>query len=181
MAMEIERKFLVHGCPWQELGLQGSKYTQGYLSTDKDRVIRVRLCEVLACAPTASVLSAPSTPHDTAVDDTHTHGYITIKSHISALAAKEYEYAIPAADARLLLDTLAQKPLIEKIRYTLPHNHHVWQIDFFLGLNAGLVMAEIELTSEEESFTKPAWLGEEVSHDLRYKNVHLHTHPFTAW
>ncbi len=166
MAMEIERKFLVHGEPWQELQIQGSVYTQGYLSTDKSRVIRVRLCE-------------PQNPHDSHPDAPT--AYITIKSSLSALAAAEYEYPIPVQDARILLDTLAEKPLIEKIRYAIAHEGHIWHVDSFMGLNAGLVIAEVELNSEEESFAIPPWLGKEVSLDMRYKNVHLHLHPFSTW
>ncbi len=189
MAMEIERKFLVHAKPWLETSVQGTQYTQGYLSTDKDRVIRVRLCERMGEVVGEVLDEAPEKP-DFASDTQITQSpctqetataYITIKSHVSALSATEYEYAIPPADARILLDTLAAQPLIKKIRYLIPHEKHIWHVDFFLGLNAGLVMAEIELNSETESFSRPSWLGEEVSHDMRYKNVHLHSHPFTTW
>ncbi len=166
MAMEIERKFLVHGSPWQELSITGTKYTQGYLSTDKDRVVRVRLCEPLAAQP-----SSTFTPK----------AFITIKSALSGISASEYEYAIPSEDARILLDTLATKPFIEKIRYKIPHEQHLWEVDVFLGINTGLVLAEIELSNEQESFMTPPWLGEEVSHDMRYKNVHLITNPFSTW
>ncbi len=159
MATEIERKFLVHGSPWQEMNIEGAKYTQGYLSTDPQRVIRIRLRQ----------------------NGSQENAFITIKSFVSALTAAEYEYAIPPEEARVLLDTLATPPLIEKIRYQIPHEEHIWHVDVFLGANAGLVVAEIELGSEAESFASPPWLGQEVSHDMRYKNVHLISNPYSQW
>ncbi len=159
MATEIERKFLVHGSPWQEMNIEGARYTQGYLSTDPQRVIRIRLRQ--------------KGPDESA--------YITIKSHLSALSSTEYEYAIPPHEARILLQTLAKQPLIEKIRYQIPHETHLWDVDVFLGANAGLVVAEVELGSEAESFATPTWIGQEVSHDMRYKNVHLINNPYSQW
>ncbi len=159
MGMEIERKFLVAGTPWQEFDILGIKYTQGYLSLDPARVVRIRLCE----------------------DAQKQSAYITIKSALSALSAAEYEYAIPVDEARVLLDTLAEKPLIEKIRYCVPHINKTWEIDVFSGENAGLVVAEVELEHEDESFEKPAWVTREVTHDVRYKNSALTKNPFSTW
>ncbi len=159
MGMEIERKFLVSGKPWQAFDIQGIKYTQGYLSTDPSRIVRVRLCE----------------------DAQQQRAYITIKSALSALTASEYEYAIPFDDARTMLETLAATPLIEKIRYRIPHVNKVWEVDVFLGSNKGLVMAEVELEHELEEFEKPAWVTQEVSTDIRYKNSELAKTPFSNW
>ncbi len=155
MATEIERKFLVVGKPWIESHTQGTVYTQGYLSTDPERVIRVRMAD--------------------------SKGYLTIKSKVSAMTCAEYEYEIPHDEAKALLETLALKPYIEKIRYKIPHGAHIWDVDVFSGENTGLVVAEIELKHENEAFTKPQWLGDEVTKDMRYKNANLATHPFSSW
>ncbi len=155
MATEIERKFLVIGKPWLENHIQGTAYTQGYLSTDPERVVRVRVAAQ--------------------------KGYLTIKAKASAMTCAEYEYEIPPDEAKALLETLALKPYIEKIRYKIPHGSHIWDVDIFSGANTGLVLAEIELTHEDEAFTKPQWLGDEVTKDMRYKNANLVTHPFSSW
>ncbi len=159
MTVEIERKFLVYGAPWQELGIQGVKYIQGYLSTDPTRVVRVRVCQK---------------PHKE-------EAFITIKSSLTTLSASEYEYAIPTAEAHSMLQTVAHPTLIEKIRYHIPHEGNIWHVDSFLGDNAGLVTAEIELAQETQSFVKPAWIGDEISHEMRYKNVQLVQNPFSHW
>jgi adenylate cyclase len=93
----------------------------------------------------------------------------------------EWEYAIPKADAEALLTQLALRPLIEKSRYRIPHEGMTWEVDEFYGDNAGLVVAEIELTAEDQAFAKPEWVGEEVTHDARYFNANLLRHPFSAW
>lgn len=159
MAKEIERKFLVQGEAWRTT--TGARYRQGYLSLDPLRTVRVRTVE------------KPATGEQ--------QGYLTIKGKAVELARPEYEYEIPVADAHELLNQLCQRPLIEKIRHRLPIDDVVWEIDEFLGENAGLVVAEVELTSADQPFAKPAWLGEEVTDDPRYLNASLVTLPFTHW
>ncbi len=170
MGMEIERKFLVQGSPWQEHESIGHKITQGYLSTDPQRTIRVRLCE-----------SAVSTFTSAVQESIQSTAFITIKSHISTVSCHEFEYAIPPQEARILLDTLVHKPLIEKIRHRIVHEGHTWEIDVFSGSNAGLVLAEIELSHEEEVFFAPPWLLEEVTHNTQYKNSQLVHKPYSTW
>ena len=93
----------------------------------------------------------------------------------------EWEYPIPLADAAELLDGLCEQPLIEKVRHRIEHAGMVWEVDEFLGANAGLVVAEIELASEDQPFDKPEWIGAEVSGDARYYNANLIRHPFSQW
>ncbi len=157
MAKEIERKFLVHGEPWSKQKLQGLELKQGYLSTDPNRTVRVRTtCE---------------------------RAYITIKANVKekSFTRLEYEYEIPLDEAKLILTTLVNKPLIEKIRYHIPYAGMIWDVDVFLGENAGLVLAEIELTSETQEFAKPNWVGAEVTADNRYFNSYLVEKPFSTW
>ena len=96
-------------------------------------------------------------------------------------ARAEYEYEIPAADAEAMLDDLAEKPLIEKIRYKISYAGLIWEIDEFMGDNAGLVVAEVELDSETQAISKPDWAGEEVTGDARYFNSSLCRQPFKQW
>lgn len=159
MAQEIERKFLVQGEGWRTP--TGARYRQGYLSLEPTRTVRVRTVEK--------------------PDDGQPHGYLTIKGKAVDLARPEYEYEIPLQDAHELLDRLCQRPLIEKIRHRLPVGAVVWEVDEFLGDNAGLVVAEVELRSADQAFHKPAWVGQEVTDDPRYLNANLVTRPFTSW
>jgi adenylate cyclase len=154
MAKEIERKFLVRNEDWRA-GEPGLRFRQGYLSSDPERVVRVRIAG------------------DTAM--------LTIKGITRGVSRLEFEYPIPTADADQLLDTLCEPPLIDKTRYLRQHGGMTWEIDEFHGGNQGLVVAEIELRSEEQRFEAPPWLGEEVSGDPRYFNSNLITHPYTAW
>ncbi len=154
MPKEVERKFLVkEGFPFDSL--EGTLYRQGYLSCQPDRVVRVRL--------------------------SGDQGYLTIKGKASGASRAEYEYPIPAAHAREILDKLCIKPLIEKVRYRYSYKGHVWEVDRFLGENEGLVLAEIELENENEAFEKPEWLGEEVTGDPRYFNSNLVEYPYGKW
>ncbi len=155
MGIEIERKFLVIDNSWQTAGLTGKQYKQGYLIGSKTASVRIRI------------------EGDKA--------FINIKSATLGIRRQEYEYPIPLEEANEILDTLCVPPLIEKTRYHITHEGFTWELDVFQGLNKGLVVAEIELTSEEQVFSKPAWVGEEVSDDPRYYNVNLVEHPFTAW
>jgi adenylate cyclase len=130
-------------------------FRQGYLSSHKDRVVRVRI------------------EGDRAV--------MTIKGRNVGAVRGEWEYPIPMDDAAELLDRLCEQPLIEKYRRRIAFAGNVWEVDEFLGANAGLVVAEIELQSEEQQFDKPDWIAEEVTDDLRYLNSSLIKHPFSAW
>ena len=155
MAKEIERKFLVNGDHWRSNVDPGSFYRQGYLSLDEARSVRIRVAGNKA--------------------------WINVKGKISTFSRHEYEYAIPAQDAQELLENLCLKPLIEKTRYRLVFSDLVWEIDEFNGANSGLIIAEVELQSEEQEFESPHWLGEEVSHDPRYLNINLVKNPYSNW
>lgn len=154
MGQEIERKFLVGNDSWRA-GASGIRFRQGYLSTDPQRTVRVRL--------------------------EGDRGMLTIKGLSRGLSRAEFEYPIPAAEAATLLDTLCLRPLIEKTRYRVEHGGHLWEIDEFSGDNAGLVLAEVELSSEDEQVELPPWAGPEVSTDPRYYNANLVRHPFRSW
>ena len=153
MAKEIERKFLVNGDAWKRS--KGTLYRQGYLSTVKERTVRVRL------------------EGERAV--------LTIKGITRGATRAEFEYEIPFEDAEQLLDDLCERPLIEKTRYKIEHAGLTWEVDEFLNENTGLVVAEVELESEDQQFDLPEWLGEEVTRDPRYYNANLVSHPFTKW
>ena len=154
MAKEIERKFLVASEDWRALA-RGSRYRQGYLSTVKERTVRVRT-----------------------IDD---KGFLTVKGITVGATRSEYEYEIPAADADEMLNDLCEKPIIEKNRYKIPLGGVTWEVDEFLGTNDGLIVAEVELQSEDQSFPKPDWIGEEVTDDPRYFNSNLIARPFSTW
>lgn len=154
MAKEIERKFLLGNDSWRP-GAGGTLFRQGYLSTDPERTVRVRL--------------------------EGERGVLTIKGLSRGISRAEFEYPIPAAEAAELLDTLCLQPLIEKTRYRVEHAGHLWEIDEFAGDNAGLVLAEVELASEDEALELPPWVGAEVSTDPRYFNANLVRHPFRSW
>ncbi len=154
MATEIERKFLVKGRDWQAQG-QGTRLVQGYLSSEPERTVRVRIAGDLAT--------------------------LNIKGKTEGATRSEWEYPIPVAEAEDLLARLCEQPLIDKIRYRIPYAGMVWEVDEFFGENAGLVVAEIELESEDQAFEKPDWVGEEVTHDTRYFNASLIRRPFSRW
>jgi len=154
MPQEIERKFLVRNDSWRGQDA-GKHYRQGYLSTVKERTVRVR----------------------TAADK----GFLTIKGITVGASRSEYEYEIPAADANEMLDRLCERPLIEKTRYRIPHAGLVWEVDEFEGENRGLITAEVELKDEHQSVTPPDWIGKEVTGDPRYFNANLVARPFTTW
>ncbi|MGK5014205.1 CYTH domain-containing protein [Janthinobacterium sp. 61] len=154
MGVEIERKFLLQGDAWRGLG-QAVLLRQGYLSSARERVVRVRIEGEQAM--------------------------LTIKGANVGATRGEWEYPIPLADAAELLDGLCEQPLIEKYRHRIEHAGMVWEVDEFLGANAGLIVAEIELASEDQPFEKPDWVGAEVSGDARYYNANLIRHPFSQW
>ena len=109
--------------------------------------------------------------------------FLTLKDHAVGLVRHEFEYEIPLADAETLLDTMCAKPQVDKIRYRIPAAEPglVWEVDEFLADNAPLVTAEIELPAEDTSFSKPDWVGEDVTDDHRYKNNNLAAHPYSTW
>ncbi len=154
MAKEIERKFLVIGAEWKH-GASGVSYRQGYLSTVKERTVRVR---------TAG-----------------NKGFLTIKGVMVGVTRNEFEYPIPAADANAMMDQLCERPLIEKIRYKISHAGLMWEIDEFFGENIGLVVAEVELQDEQQVIDRPSWVGLEVSGDPRYFNSNLTKMPYARW
>ena len=153
MALEIERKFLVKEGTWRNE--KGTKYRQGYLSSIKERTVRVRIIDK--------------------------NGYLTIKGISRGAVRVEYEYEIPNAEAVAMLNDLCEKPLIEKRRYKIEFKGLVWEVDEFFGENQGLIVAEVELESEDQAFTKPEWVGEEVTSDPKYFNANLIHHPYSKW
>ena len=152
MAKEIERKFRVKEGPWRNT--TGRRYRQGYLNSVKERVVRVRT-----------------------VND---KGYLTIKGLTVGASRLEFEYEIPRKDADRLLE-ICEKPLIEKTRFKVKEGGFVWEIDEFLGDNQGLIVAEVELESEDQDFPKPDWVLEEVTGDPRYFNSNLIKNPYKMW
>ncbi|MBF0603285.1 MAG: CYTH domain-containing protein [Nitrospirae bacterium] len=154
MGIEIERRFLVENDSWRQ-GASVTRLKQGFLSVDKERVVRVRL----------------------EGDD----GTLTIKGLTRNNTKKEFEYAIPSQDALELLHALCLKPLIEKHRFRVVYDGFSWDVDVFEGENRGLVIAEIELDRGDQPFAKPPWLGREISDDPRYFNANLGQNPYCRW
>jgi len=154
MPKEIERKFLVRKELFDTSGLKGKYYSQGYIYSE-NAVVRIRISEDSA--------------------------YISIKGATHGISRLEYEYKIPMDEAKELLHNFCSGSCVEKIRYLSDVDGHTWEIDEFLGKNSGLLMAEIELSSEDEKFTLPGWAEKEVSQDPRYYNSNLAKHPFTEW
>ena len=152
MATEIERKFLVEDESWRTD--EGIRICQGYLNRDKERTVRVRIAGEKA--------------------------FITIKGISSGATRAEFEYAIPVEDAAELLK-MCDGPPIEKMRHIVIFAGITWEVDEFYGENAGLVVAEVELETEEQTFEMPEWLGVEVTEDVRYYNANLAVQPYTSW
>lgn len=154
--IEIERKFLVVSEGYKSVAFKSTRITQGFLSTDPERTVRVRV--------------------------KGTQGFLTIKgkSNTSGTSRFEWEKEIDLQEAEALLK-LCKKGIIDKIRYEVKSNTHIFEIDEFFGDNNGLVVAEIELNSEEEAFEKPSWLGTEVTGEVKYYNSQLSTTPFCEW
>ena len=155
MNYEIERKFLVVG-DYKSHAFNHYRIVQGYLSSVLERVVRIRI------------------QGDTA--------YLTIKSTVSDTEFTRYEWEreIPVKDAEDML-RFCEKEIIEKTRYLVKVGKHVFEVDEFYGSNEGLLMAEVELQSEDEVFEKPDWLGKEVTSDDRYYNSMLVKHPYSEW
>lgn len=155
MSKEIERKFLVRG-DFKSLAFRSERITQGYLSSVPERTVRVRI--------------------------KGNEGFITIKgrSNASGLTRYEWEKEIPVDEARELLQ-LSEPGMIDKTRYLVQVGKHVFEVDEFYGENEGLILAEIELQSEDEPFEKPEWLGKEVTGDPRYYNAMLSKKPYKKY
>ena len=151
---EIERKFLVTGDAYRRLA-PGVCIRQGYLNADPDRTVRVRIAGEKAA--------------------------IAVKGRNAGITRLEFEYEIPKPDAELMLERIAVRPIIEKVRYRVPYAGRIWEVDEFFGANAGLVVAEVELAREDEPFEKPGWVGAEVSDDPRYYNSNLMLKPYATW
>ncbi|HEX7375283.1 MAG TPA: CYTH domain-containing protein [Steroidobacteraceae bacterium] len=155
MPVEIERKFLVSGDAWRRSVSRSERFGQGYLATTPSSSIRVRLGEGRA--------------------------WLGIKGRVVGMSRAEYEYEIPVAEASEILRDYCADGRLEKIRHWVGAGGREWEIDEFLGANAGLVVAELEIESEAAEFERPAWLGREVTDDVRYYNASLARQPYGGW
>ena len=165
MSQEIEHKFLVRSDAFRQLA-EGVYYHQGYIPTLNGMTVRVRIAG--------------------------SQGYLTLKDHAVGLTRHEFEYPIPLAEAEQMLQLMCSQPQISKHRYvipaapgTLPDGTQVdglhWEVDVFHGQNEGLIVAEIEVPTEDTRFPLPDWVGQEVTGDKRYYNSHLCRHPYCEW
>jgi len=154
MGTEIERKYLVTDDSWRA-GAKGTTMRQGYLHANAGLTVRVR------------------TEGESAV--------LTIKKGIEGISRHEFEYEIPRDDAQFMLDNLCAGHIVEKTRHEVEFKGMTWEVDEFHGENAGLIVAEIELESEDQAFDRPPWLGQEVSDDPRYLNASLSRVPYSEW
>lgn len=155
MGIEIERKFLMVDDSWREQVERSQRMVQGYLASNENTAIRVRIAGEKA--------------------------HINVKSTGDGIHRLEFEYAVPMDDAQEMLDKVALPTVIDKTRHYISAGDLTWEIDEFYGANEGLVVAEIELQSADQEYPRPAWLGEEVSQDKRYFNSSLSSKPFNAW
>ncbi len=155
MGLEIERKFLVDHEKWESVVKpKGTHYRQGYLVNDPGKTVRVRV--------------------------SGTKGFLNLKSKISQVSRKEFEYEIPLHDAIEILQDFTGN-IVEKIRYEISFGGNTWEVDVFTGDNEGLIVAEIELRSESEEFAIPKWVTNEVTHESRYTNASLSVDPYKEW
>ena len=154
MAIEIERKFLVKERPFA-MAKRSLKINQGYILNEKSKVIRVR--------------------------EKGDDYFLTIKGNNIGISRLEYDFPISKDDAEELIIHFCKTTLIEKTRHYVEHKGHTWEVDEFHGTNNGLIVAEIELESEDEKFEIPNWIGQEVTQDERYYNMNLAVHPYTSW
>jgi adenylate cyclase len=155
MPLEIERKFLVESDAWRAAARRREYFAQGYLAGSERCSVRVRVGEAQA--------------------------WLNLKGRVSGATRLEYEYEIPVDEANEMLEALCALGRIEKWRHWVPFAGHEWEVDEFVGENAGLVVAELELTHETEPFARPAWLGLEVTEDARYLNSSLARQPWRTW
>ena len=154
MAVEIERKFLVINDSWKKDIQESFPIKQGFLSSDPERNVRVRI--------------------------KGSKGYITVKGETKSISRIEFEYEIPLSDAEEILK-LCLQPIIEKVRHEIMFDGHTWEVDEFFGVNDGLIIAELELTSEQQLYNSPEWIGKEVSNDAKYYNSNLILSPYSHW
>lgn len=154
MATEIERKYLVVGDEWRHLG-EATEFRQGYLSTVKERTVRVRVIG--------------------------TRGFLAVKGITIGATRTEFEYEIPVDDAHLMLAELCEQPTIEKNRYIVDWAGLTWEVDEFLGVNAGLIVAEVELEDADQEIELPPWVRDDVTDDPRYFNSNLIARPYSTW
>lgn len=155
MAIEIEHKYLVDRERWARVQpRKGEQIRQGYLQNEPDRTVRVRA--------------------------TQKRAFITVKGRTDGVSRPEYEFRIPLKEANEMLDTLCGN-VVEKTRYRLRFRRRTWEVDVFEGTNEGLILAEIELQSEDQQYKLPPWVTENVTGDLRYYNSYLADKPFSAW
>lgn len=152
--LEIERRFLLKNNTWRNHASTPQTLQQGYLSVAKERTIRVRIIGE--------------------------HAWLTLKGYISDTTRSEFEYEIPLTDAQTILATLCPSK-IEKHRYLVQYQGYTFEIDEFFGDNAPLILAELELPSEDTDYPRPDWLGEEITSDGRFTNSYLSKHPYSTW
>ena len=155
MATEIERKFLLQSSAWRASVHRSTLLRQGYLANNDRVSVRVRIAGE--------------------------GGFLSVKAMTPGLARAEYEVQVPLVDAQQMLDTLCERPLIEKWRHLVDVGGMTWEIDEFLGDNAGLIVAELELPATDATFVRPPWVGQEVTQDVRYYNFKLAQHPYCRW
>jgi len=155
MGMEIEHKFLLTGDGWRAHIVRSERYKQGYLANNDRCSVRARIAGAQA--------------------------WLNIKSATLGTTRTEFDYPIPVADAGQILESLCARPFIEKTRHFVEYAGHLWEIDVFEGDNAGLIVAEIELSAEGENFIRPDWVGKDVSDERRYYNSSLVAHPYKEW
>lgn len=154
MGKEIERKFLMANENWRGR-VEGVPYCQGYIATRNHRTVRVRIAGPVA--------------------------YLTLKGPVQGVSRPEFEYEIPVVEAQEILESLCDRPFVAKTRYKIPVGDLIWEVDEFEGENGGLILAEVELESEAQSFDLPDWIGPEVTGDPRYYNSYLVQNPFRSW
>ncbi len=154
MSVEIERRFLLKNDGWRRTASAPQTLQQGYLSVEKERTIRVRI-----------------------IDD---QAWLTLKGYISDVSRSEFEYEIPLAHAQTMMATMCPFKM-EKRRYRVEFEGFLYEIDEYFGDNAPLVVAEIELPSEDAAFARPDWLGEEITSDGKFTNAYLSKHPYASW
>lgn len=154
MKNEIERKFLVVNNSYRQMA-KGILIQQGFLSTDKNRTVRVRIVGGEA--------------------------WLTVKGKSTGAVRKEFEFQIPADEAKEMIQTICIKPVISKIRYRIRKGEVLWEIDEFLEENAGLIIAEVEIPFENYELEFPDWIGEEVTQNEKYYNARLVEHPYKSW
>jgi CYTH domain-containing protein len=154
MSKEIERKFLVMDDSYKG-NIVPIHIIQGFISTEKDKVVRVRIAGSRA--------------------------FLTLKNDGGGITRNEFDYEIPYSDAVEIMEQMCGNDTLEKNRYIINYEGHTWEVDEFMGHNKGLVMAELELKSENEAFIKPLWLGKEVTSDVRYLNANLVRYPYKKW